>query len=295
MNPTRTKNHKNNRHDSRHTDREDRQHFGAKKSFGQNFLVDQRYLNEIVNLIAQNTGDKDIFEIGTGTGALTRHLAEIAGSKNISVTSIEIEKDVIMYLKTTPLYTDKHVKLIEGDFMRLKPEEYLAGCDLVVGNIPYYITSPIIEKLLDDNATMGYPLRKIYLMTQQEVAERLVAKPHSRAYGKLTIFSQLRADIVIAIDRIPPTAFSPPPKVYSAFVELSPYRENKYNIQDEQKFSRLVRIAFSQKRRTLRNCLIGGQIPVETIERIYSELGLSSTVRAEELDIETLKKISEMV
>jgi 16S rRNA (adenine1518-N6/adenine1519-N6)-dimethyltransferase len=295
MSPTKFKNHKHDRQNNRRDNREERQHFGAKKSFGQNFLTERRYLDEIVSIITQNTGDKNIFEIGTGTGALTKHLAAIAASKSITVTSIEIEKDVIMYLKTTPLYTDKSVNLIEGDFMRLKPEEYLNGCDLVVGNIPYYITSPIIEKLLDDNAKMGYPLRKIYLMTQQEVAERLVAKPHSRAYGKLTIFSQLRADISIAIDKIPPTAFNPPPKVYSAFVELSPYRENKYNIQDEQKFSRLVRIAFSQKRRTLRNCLIGGQIPIETIEKIYAELGLSNTARAEELDIETLKKISEMV
>lgn len=269
--------------------------FAAKKSFGQNFLTDPSYLNEIVSVITSNITDKNVFEIGTGTGALTRRLLDIAETKNVTIRTIELEQDTILYLKSTPLAFNKHVNLLEGDFLKLKPEEYLANCNIVVGNIPYYITSQIIDKILDDNAALGYPLDKVYLMMQQEVAERLVAQPHTKAYSKLTVFSRLRSDIEIVINKIPPSAFKPSPSVYSAFVEFSPYRDNHYGVKDEKNFSRLVRIAFSQKRRTLRNCLIGGQIPVETIDKIYAELDLHPNTRAEELPIEVLVKISEMI
>jgi 16S rRNA (adenine1518-N6/adenine1519-N6)-dimethyltransferase len=182
-----------------------------------------------------------VVEIGPGRGALTAHLLERADS----VVAVEIDPILVQYLRTKFRGADR-LELVEGDILKVDLARW--GPAVVVGNLPYYITSPIVGKVL----ALGPALTRAVFLVQKEVAERLTAAPGSRDYGYLTVATQFFAQVEYLFT-VPPAAFQPAPKVDSAVVRLAPRRE--LPAADPAAFLRFVSLAFQHKRKTLRNNL----------------------------------------
>jgi 16S rRNA (adenine1518-N6/adenine1519-N6)-dimethyltransferase len=214
----------------------------ARKRFGQNFLVDRHYIDRIVAAVAPQPGD-NLVEIGPGLGALTRPFLE----RLPQLTVIEIDRDLAARLAAE--YPSARLKLhvadaLEFDFSSL-------GADLrVVGNLPYYISSPLLFHLVQYAAS----LRDVTVMLQKEVVERMVAAPATPAYGRLSVMLQVRFHVERQF-LVPAGAFRPAPKVDSAVVRLTPLRAERPQVVDEALFARIVAAAFGQRRKTMRNAL----------------------------------------
>lgn len=215
-----------------------------KKSLGQNFLLDQNIARKIVESLALTSDDR-VLEIGPGYGSLTRWLLK----QQISLTAVELDKILVSQLEHE-FSGNKNFTLVHADFIKVDLNELISDKVRVVGNIPYHITSPVIFKILD-NCDI---IQDMTLMVQREVAERVIAQPNTKAYGILSINSQAFADPRILF-RVPKTVFKPRPKVDSAVVRwvLNPIRKEK--IKDYQFFQRLVKTAFNQRRKMLRNAM----------------------------------------
>lgn len=215
-----------------------------------------------------------MIEIGAGTGALTEFLLERAGRV------VAIEKDPALVARLAERFSGMaHLEIVQADVLALDLGQW--GSAVVAGNLPYYITSPILNKVL----ALGPHLRRAVLLLQKEVAERLTAAPGSRAYGFLTVRTRLFADpeIVFLVGR---GAFRPPPKVESALVRLAPVRpEQRWEVADPEAFLRFAARCFRQKRKTIRN----------NLERYYSRAALEARPeagrRAEELSLEELAEL----
>ena len=251
----------------------------AKKSLGQNFLEDTNILDKIVSSVTVSENDL-IIEIGPGKGALTKRLKKY----NCDVIAFEIDtrlKDILESLK------DDKTNIVFEDFLNIKLNEYI-NKDYsnihVIANIPYYITNPIIKKLLESNIK----IKDITLMVQKEVAERLSASPKSKAYGSLTIYCNTFYNVKKVFD-VSKYCFNPVPKVDSSIVQFQE-KEDKYLINDYSKFEKLVNDSFSQKRKTLRNNLKNYNWSL--IEEELKKLGYTDKVRAEELPIEVFVTLS---
>ncbi|MDH4163002.1 MAG: 16S rRNA (adenine(1518)-N(6)/adenine(1519)-N(6))-dimethyltransferase RsmA [Nitrospirota bacterium] len=245
-----------------------------KKSLGQNFLTDPNYVHKIVD--AAEVGPQDrILEIGPGLGHLTRELARRAGT----VLAIELDNRVIPHLREE-FAAATNVEILEADAL-LFPYDGLQGTWKVVANLPYYISTPLVQKLL----SMKQLFTSLTIMVQKEVAERIVASPGGKDYGVLSIQVQYTAKPRIAFV-VPSGAFTPRPKVDSAVMVLTPRPAPAVAVVNEEFFFRLVKAAFSQRRKTLRNSLAQLGLDSAALKNAEQRSGIDLSRRAETLTIE---------
>jgi len=241
-----------------------------RKRFGQNFLHDPAVIGRIVSAINPSINEQ-LVEIGPGQGAITIPLLQQAGRLAV----VELDRDLIGPLQARCAglgeLTLYNADALRFDFCALAGESALR----IVGNLPYNISTPLLFHLLAQHRC----IRDMHFMLQKEVVERMAASPGTRQYGRLSVMLQYRCE-VIPLFNINPGAFSPPPKVDSAFVRLLPYPRPPVQINDETVFEQLVRQAFAQRRKTLRNAL-RGMLEAEEI----SALGIDPVARAETLTV----------
>lgn len=256
--------------------------FNFKKSFGQNFIVDK---NIIDNIIKFSLVDKDtmVIEIGPGAGSLTTALA--ASSKSVLCYEIDDSlKDVL----SDSLKNFDNVDIIYQDFLKANVSETLKKYNYdklyVIANLPYYITTPIITKIIEDKLNVD----KIVIMVQKEVGDRLKAQPGSKDYNSLSIYISYYFNVKKLMD-VSRNIFLPKPNVDSIVIELSK-KENKYKLKNENVFFKLVRDSFVQKRKTLRNNLKAYDLKI--IEKVLNKYGYDLSVRAENLSIDIFVDIA---
>lgn len=256
--------------------------FNFKKSFGQNFIVDK---NIIDNIIKFSLVDKDtmVIEIGPGAGSLTTALA--ASSKSVLCYEVDDSlKDVL----SDSLNNFDNVDIIYQDFLKANVSETLKKYNYdklyVIANLPYYITTPIITKIIEDKLNVD----KIVIMVQKEVGDRLKAQPGSKDYNSLSIYISYYFNVKKLMD-VSRNVFLPKPNVDSIVIELSK-KENKYKLKNETVFFKLVRDSFVQKRKTLRNNLKAYDLNI--IETVLNKYGYDLSVRAENLSIDVFVDIA---
>lgn len=256
-----------------------------RRALGQHFLRDAQIASRIVDLVAPTAADL-VIEIGPGQGALTGELAARAGR----VIALEIDRELVPRLRER----FSNVEILETDARRWDyglVERPPGGRVLVVGNLPYSVSKPIVLALVEARAAID----EMALMLQLEVAERLAAPPGSKTYGSLSILTQLYCDVRTAI-RVPPGAFRPPPKVDSAVVHLRVLREPRVAIADERRFHAVVRASFAQRRKMLANGLAGSLgVPVEQVRQAAEASGIDPSRRAETLSVEEFARLASRV
>lgn len=245
----------------------------AKKRFGQNFLIDAGIIFQIVEAINPQAGDP-LIEIGPGLAAMTKPV--LARAKEMTV--IELDRDLIENLEKMEGLRVINEDVLNVDLPALYPDQKLR----IIGNLPYNISTPIIFHLLEDH----HDILDMHFMLQKEVIDRLAAEPNSRQYGRLSVMVQRYCDVVPLFE-IPPTAFDPAPKVMSQFVRLVPHTEPKYVIADDNRFFEVVKLAFSMKRKMIRNNLK----PLMSEAEIEAA-GIDPTARAENLTIDDFVTLS---
>ena len=258
-------------------------HHRPRKRFGQHWLRDTAILDRIVAAAALTEGDR-VLEIGPGTGLLTQRLLNQAGA----VVAVEVDRDLCQGLRAQFALNDTF-HLIEGDFLRLdlaaalRDQPAFQRPNKVVANIPYYITGPILERLLGTIAAPNpHPFERIVLLVQQEVADRLCSAADSKAFGALSVRVQYLADCDYVCP-VPPKAFKPPPKVSSAVVCIRP-RPITSPAQDPKLLAQLVTLGFANKRKMLRNNL-SGLVERDSLLPLLAALGVPETIRAENLSL----------
>ncbi len=257
--------------------------FAFQKKFGQNFLIDPHVLDKII-AAAQISKDDCVLEIGPGIGTLTQYLAENARQ----VVAVEIDSNLIPILEET-LKDYPNVTVINEDILKVDMEglakEYNQGRPIkVVANLPYYITTPIIMSLFEQQV----PVDNITVMVQKEVADRMQAGPGSKDYGALSLAVQYYASPYI-VANVPPNCFIPRPNVGSAVIRLTRHKEPPVKVKDEKLMFRLIRASFNQRRKTLQNSLNNSpelSYTKEQIGQAIGSLGLGATVRGEALTLE---------
>ncbi|MSR81593.1 MAG: ribosomal RNA small subunit methyltransferase A [Candidatus Latescibacteria bacterium] len=256
-----------------------------RKRFGQHFLADQNIAERIVALVQPLPGDL-VLEIGPGRGVLTQRLVARGGR----LVAVEIDRDLVAYLRQR--LTSPDFRLIEGDILDLDLAQLLREEDrerlLVVGNLPYNITAPLLFGML----ARADHIRSAVLMVQQEVARRLAARPGTKDYSLLTVLLSLRAQVHTRI-QVAPGAFRPVPKVHSTVVEVQ-FEPARYPVQDERIFGQLVRTSFGQRRKMLRNSLLAicdGQR--EELETRAAAAGIDLSRRPETLSLEEFGRLSD--
>jgi len=256
--------------------------FNLKKMFGQNFIIDENIINNIINV---SNIDKDtlVIEIGPGAGSLTYKLSEYA--KN--VVCYEIDETLKEVLKET-LKEKENVEIIYKDFLKADVLNDLKKYDYkklyVVANLPYYVTTPIIVKIIEDNINVN----KMVVMVQKEVGDRFKASPGTKDYGSLSVFLNYYFDVKKVLD-ISKNVFIPKPNVDSIVVEFNK-KENLKELNDKELFFKLIRDSFTQKRKTLRNNLKGYNL--EKVEEILLKYNYDLSVRAEQLNIDIFIEIA---
>ncbi|WP_029407047.1 16S rRNA (adenine(1518)-N(6)/adenine(1519)-N(6))-dimethyltransferase RsmA [Thiomicrorhabdus sp. Milos-T2] len=251
-----------------------------KKQFGQNFLNNGRVIDQIVAAIRPQP-ENHLVEIGPGEAALTEPLIDVVKRMDI----IEIDNDLIGPLKirfaSKPAFNLHHTDALAFDYATLlefEPEQPLR----IVGNLPYNISSPLMFHLLN----FSDHIQDMHFMLQKEVVDRITANPGIKAYGRLSVMIQYACETEYLFT-VGPENFTPPPKVDSAIVRLLPYKSKPFIADNEADFAELVKQAFSQKRKTLRNTL-KGFLEVEDIEAC----GINPTARAETLSVEKFVELA---
>jgi 16S rRNA (adenine1518-N6/adenine1519-N6)-dimethyltransferase len=264
-----------------------------RKRFGQHWLTSDKILQQIVAAADLQPSDR-LLEIGPGTGLLTQRLL----AQGNPVVAVEIDRDLCRKLRSRFPKTER-LLLLQGDILELDLPTLLADHDAfqhpnkVVANIPYYITGPILERLLGTFTHPNpAPFDSIVLLVQQEVAQRLCARPGNKACGALTVRVQYLADCEL-ICTVPPKAFTPPPKVTSAVVRLTP-RAFPEPATDVKVLSQVVTQGFSQKRKMLRNTL-SALMDREQILAHFADLDIAPNVRAEDLSVATWVALSNKI
>lgn len=248
----------------------------ARKRFGQNFLVDQGIIRDIVTTVAPHGHDRMV-EIGPGLAAITRPLARSVRPLHV----VEIDRDIVARLRRE--FTTEELVIHEGDALAF---DFAAlGPDLrIVGNLPYNISTPLLFHLVE----CAQALLDIHVMLQAEVVARMTAEPGSSEYGRLSVMLQYRFHMEKVLD-VPPEAFDPAPKVDSAVIRMIPRAvEDTHRAQDEKLFKQTVALAFSQRRKTLRNTL-GSVLTSDDFEA----LGIDPQARAQTLSVEDFVRISD--
>ena len=260
----------------------------AKKKFGQNFLIDNNIVKKIVSTanIDKETG---VIEIGPGIGAMTEILAMNAGK----VLCYEIDEDMVKIL--SEVITNDNVKVIHNDFLKvniLEDISYFEGLKriVVVSNLPYYITTPIIFKLLDHSDVIS----SMYFMVQKEVCTRLTACEGNKDYGSLSVLIKINgiAKQEFIVTR---NCFYPAPNVDSAIVSIV-INKNDCSLKNDPNFLKFVQNIFEQKRKTLYNNISSKyDVSKEKVYEVFKEIGLEESIRAEKLSLEKIIKIYEML
>jgi 16S rRNA (adenine1518-N6/adenine1519-N6)-dimethyltransferase len=242
----------------------------AKKSLGQHFLHERHIIDKMLLAIDPKPGDRFV-EIGPGQGALTFPLLDRHGA----LTAIEYDRDLLAPL-TEAAKSHGELSLVHSDVMNVDFTALAAGTPFrLVGNLPYNLSSPILFHALDHAAV----IRDMHFMLQKEVVDRMAAGPGSKVYGRLSVMLQAYCRVT-SLFKVPPGAFRPPPKVDSAVVRLVPLPPEQVGIVDPKRFADIVRAAFGQRRKTLRNALS----TVCDAERIAAA-GIDPQARAEQLQV----------
>ena len=266
--------------------------FKLSKSLGQNFLTDKNIIEKIIN--APDIGKKDlVIEIGPGIGVLTAEAAERAGK----VIAIEIDRNLIPILKET-LKEHDNIEVINQDILKtdlnqlLEQNKEFRGQRMegvkIIGNLPYYITTPIIMKILEE----GVQADSITIMMQKEVADRLKAPPGSKTYGAISVAVQYYCEVV-HVANVPKEVFIPQPKVDSSVLKLMIRKEKPVELKDEKLFFQCIKSGFGQRRKTLLNSLTGTMgASKEQVESALSRAGIDGKRRAETLSIEEFARIA---
>lgn len=266
--------------------------FSFKKSLGQNFLIDPNILRNIVSH-ANLTKESAAIEIGPGIGALTEHLAREAGK----VVAFEIDQRLLPVLDDT-LSPYNNVEIIHGDILEANVlqmfEERLSDYKdvMVVANLPYYVTTPILLKLLMDRL----PIRGMVVMMQKEVADRITASPGTKAYGSLSIAIQyyMKAEVAMTV---PKAVFMPQPNVDSAVIKLTRHETPPVQVIDEDFLFKVSRGSFVQRRKTiinnLQSSLPKGKDKKELIVQALEKVGVNPTRRGETLSIEEFGRLAD--
>ena len=263
--------------------------FVFQKKYGQNFLIDTHVLDKIINA-AKITEDDFVLEIGPGIGTMTQYLA----SKAREVFAVEIDKALIPILEDT-LGEYKNVTILNEDILKVDirklAEEHNQGRPIkVVANLPYYITTPIIMGLFEEDV----PVESITVMVQKEVADRMQTGPGSKDYGALSLAVQYYASPYI-VANVPPNCFMPRPKVGSAVIRLSRHEKPPVNVKDSRLMFRIIRASFNQRRKTLVNGLKNAQdlnFTKEEIERAVSACGFPVGIRGEALTLQNFADLA---
>lgn len=260
----------------------------ARKRFGQHFLQ-PAWADKLVAAIAPASGDT-FLEIGPGRGVLTRSLAERAAR----VIAIEIDRDLAASLQQS---APPNVAVVTGDVLdvdlaRVLEEHAPAGFVRVAGNLPYYISSPILFRLLDLHRATGR-LADATLMLQREVVDRLTAQPGTGEYGVLTVLVRLHADVEHRLT-LPPGAFRPAPKVWSAVVTVR-FRETEPVLADPHRFERMLKALFSARRKTLLNGVKPLVAPGRSPRDVLQAAGIDPQRRPETLDVRELAALHEVL
>lgn len=263
--------------------------FRLRKSLGQNFLIDENILAKIVAAAELSSRDR-VLEIGPGLGTMTQAMAGQAGH----VTSIEIDKMLIPILQEN-LGDYPNVQIVHADALETEFEQLLPGDQpvKVVANLPYYITTPLILKLL----TMKVPCSLMVFLVQKEVGERLEAKPGGKEYGSLTVFAQALSEVDI-VTKVPKGVFMPPPKVDSVVVRLRPRSPEQIGIIDMKLFELTNRAIFGQRRKTLANALANSphwELSAEHIHQALNHLGIDPKRRGETLSVAEIIQLSNTI
>jgi len=258
-----------------------------KKKYGQNFLIDEAVLENIV-ADAEVTMNDFVIEIGPGLGNLTKRLCEKAGH----VVVIEIDKEMVEILRTEYSYIH-NLEIIEADIMKIDLKELVAKAEgkavKVVANLPYYITTPILMKLLEEEPGLSL----IEIMVQKEVADRICAEPTGREFGAITVAVNYYAEPRY-MQTVPSFAFLPPPAVDSAVMRLDVLKKPKVQV-DKKLFFDIVKASFAMKRKTLLNSLGSAKlcgINKEKLAKILEDLGIDLNCRAERLSLENFAAIA---
>lgn len=264
--------------------------FRTKKRLGQNFLVNPDVIEEIIDY-AQITKDDTIIEIGPGVGFVTEQLVKYAKK----VIAIELDEEAIKELEKLEY---DNLEIIHNDILKTDISALSNEKVKVVANIPYYITAPIISHLLgeidDLNNKNRNSISEIILMVQEEVAKRMVAteKSPSKQYGLLTILAQFWTDCEI-IRLVGRKSFFPAPKVNSALVGLKINNEPKLKLSDYSHFRRVLKAAFSQRRKNIKNCLVNNGFNKDIVKSVLNKLDIDENTRGESLSIEKFGQLSE--
>ncbi len=264
--------------------------FRTKKRLGQNFLINPDVISDIIDF-AEITKEDVVLEIGPGVGFVTEQLVKHAKK----VIAVELDEEAIKELEK--LECD-NLQIIHNDILKTDLSELTDEKIKIVANIPYYITSPIIAHLLGEIDDLENKNRAkivdIILMVQEEVARRITAteKSPAKQYGLLTILSQFWADCSI-IRLVGRKSFYPAPKVNSALVSLKVRKEPLLKLSDYKHFRKTIKAAFSQRRKTLKNCLSGAGFDRDKVAGVIEKMGLDENIRGEKLSIKQLGELSE--
>ena len=266
--------------------------FNFQKKFGQNFLINEAVLEEIIEE-AGVTQDDFVLEIGPGIGTMTQYLCEAARQ----VIAVEIDTNLIPILQDT-LSEYNNVEVINEDILKVDinalADKYNSGKPIkVVANLPYYITTPIIMGLFESHV----PIDSITIMVQKEVADRMQVGPGTTDYGALSLAVQYYAKPEIIVN-VPPSCFMPQPKVGSAVIRLTRHEKPPVDVDNEKLMFQVIRASFNQRRKTLANGLNNFpaiNLSKEDIQESITELGVPVTVRGEALTLEQFAQLSNII
>ncbi|MEI3163430.1 MAG: 16S rRNA (adenine(1518)-N(6)/adenine(1519)-N(6))-dimethyltransferase RsmA [Lachnospirales bacterium] len=263
--------------------------FSFKKNFGQNFLVDERVLDKIVSAADINENDL-VIEVGPGIGTLTQAMAKKAGK----VISVEIDKTLVPILGEL-LEDYNNIEIINEDILKVDINEIIEnhkGMNVkMAANLPYNITTPIIMGILEKHI----PMDSLTVMIQKEVAYRMNAKPSTKDYGSLSLVTQYYCEPYL-VANVPQNCFMPRPNVDSAVIKLSILKEPRIKVKNEKFMFDFIKAGFSQRRKTLVNCIFNSGLVTlnkEELGNVLNELGYDERVRGESLTLEDYGKISD--
>ncbi|MCR4942894.1 MAG: 16S rRNA (adenine(1518)-N(6)/adenine(1519)-N(6))-dimethyltransferase RsmA [Clostridium sp.] len=260
--------------------------FKFSKSLGQNFLIDDSVLNDIVSGAEVDENDL-VIEIGPGVGSLTAQLLK----KAKKVVAVELDNDLIPILEAELGQYD-NFSLIHKDALKVDFNEIIGDEQSVklVANLPYYVTTPIIVNLLKKN----YNFKSLTVMIQKEVAERINAEPNCKEYGSISLLVQYYCDTKI-IRNVSPSCFIPRPKVDSIVIRLDRLKERRVKVKDEQLMFEIIRHSFNMRRKTLWNATKQLGINKEVLEKAYEEAEIDPKRRGETLSLEEFARLSDKI
>lgn len=264
--------------------------FVFQKKYGQNFLIDPHVLEKIIRA-ADITREDVVLEIGPGIGTMTQYLCESAKK----VIAVEIDKNLIPILKNDTLAGYDNVTIIQEDILKLDikalaEKENENKPIKVVANLPYYITTPIIMAIFENDV----PVENVTIMVQKEVADRMQTGPGTKDYGALSLAVQYYAEPEI-VANVPPNCFIPRPNVSSAVIRLTRHKKCPVSVQNEKMMFKIIRAAFNQRRKTLQNSICNASdlnfTKLQAAEALQ-KMDLSPTIRGEALSLEQFAELT---